>query len=68
MEDFFVYAFGSYKNKQTFICRNINALSKHHTVYAIDLLGFGASEKPPGFSYTMESWAEVTTWQLFDLF
>ncbi|CAF2166059.1 hypothetical protein YC2023_090785 [Brassica napus] len=39
--------------------RNINALSKHHTVYAIDLLGFGASEKPPGFSYTMESWAEL---------
>lgn len=39
--------------------RNINALSKNHTVYAIDLLGFGASEKPPGFSYTMESWAEL---------
>ncbi|CAH8326814.1 unnamed protein product [Eruca vesicaria subsp. sativa] len=39
--------------------RNINALSRNHTVYAIDLLGFGASEKPPGFSYTMESWAEL---------
>uniref|UniRef100_A0A1J3C8V2 Putative hydrolase YugF n=1 Tax=Noccaea caerulescens TaxID=107243 RepID=A0A1J3C8V2_NOCCA len=39
--------------------RNINALSKNHTVYAIDLLGFGASEKPPGFGYTMESWAEL---------
>ncbi|XP_010440968.1 PREDICTED: pheophytinase, chloroplastic-like isoform X1 [Camelina sativa] len=39
--------------------RNINALSKNHTVYAIDLLGFGASDKPPGFSYTMESWAEL---------
>ncbi|KAG7604206.1 putative alpha/beta hydrolase-1 [Arabidopsis thaliana] len=39
--------------------RNINTLSKNHTVYAIDLLGFGASDKPPGFSYTMESWAEL---------
>jgi len=28
-------------------------------VYAIDLLGFGASDKPPGFQYTMETWAQV---------
>jgi pimeloyl-ACP methyl ester carboxylesterase len=40
--------------------RNIGVLSESYTVYAIDLLGFGASDKPPGFSYTMETWAEVT--------
>uniref|UniRef100_A0A0D9WGL3 AB hydrolase-1 domain-containing protein n=1 Tax=Leersia perrieri TaxID=77586 RepID=A0A0D9WGL3_9ORYZ len=39
--------------------RNIGVLSESNTVYAIDLLGFGASEKPPGFSYTMETWAEL---------
>jgi len=39
--------------------RNIGVLSESHTVYAIDLLGFGASDKPAGFSYTMETWAEL---------
>ncbi|XP_058768812.1 pheophytinase, chloroplastic-like isoform X2 [Vicia villosa] len=39
--------------------RNIKTLSQNYTVYAIDLLGFGASDKPPGFSYTMETWAEL---------
>uniref|UniRef100_J3M794 AB hydrolase-1 domain-containing protein n=1 Tax=Oryza brachyantha TaxID=4533 RepID=J3M794_ORYBR len=39
--------------------RNIGVLSESYTVYAIDLLGFGASEKPPGFCYTMETWAEL---------
>ncbi|XP_072964997.1 uncharacterized protein [Typha angustifolia] len=39
--------------------RNIGVLSEHHTVYAIDLLGFGASEKPLGFAYTMEVWAQL---------
>ncbi|KAF0922696.1 hypothetical protein E2562_001093 [Oryza meyeriana var. granulata] len=39
--------------------RNIGVLSESYTVYAIDLLGFGASEKPPGFSYTMETWAQM---------
>lgn len=34
-------------------------MSEFYTVYAIDLLGFGASEKPAGFSYTMEIWAQV---------
>lgn len=34
-------------------------MSEKTTVYAIDLLGFGASDKPPGFTYTMETWAEV---------
>ncbi|KAF2302909.1 hypothetical protein GH714_010959 [Hevea brasiliensis] len=39
--------------------RNIATLSQNYTVYAIDLLGFGASDKPKGFAYTMEAWAEV---------
>lgn len=39
--------------------RNIGTLAKSHTVYAIDLIGFGASDKPAGFSYTMEAWAQV---------
>ncbi|XP_057425567.1 pheophytinase, chloroplastic isoform X2 [Lotus japonicus] len=39
--------------------RNINTLAQSNTVYAIDLLGFGASDKPPGFPYTMETWAEL---------
>jgi pimeloyl-ACP methyl ester carboxylesterase len=36
--------------------QNIIELSKHHNVHAIDLLGFGASEKPVT-SYTIELWA-----------
>ncbi|KAF5205706.1 Alpha/beta hydrolase protein [Thalictrum thalictroides] len=39
--------------------RNIGILSQSYTVYAIDLLGFGASEKPAGFTYTMELWAQL---------
>lgn len=39
--------------------RNISTLSQYSTVYAIDLLGFGASDKPAGFAYTMETWADV---------
>lgn len=39
--------------------RNIKTLAKNYTVYAIDLIGFGASDKPLGFSYTMEKWAEL---------
>ncbi|KAL6207649.1 hypothetical protein ACLB2K_018605 [Fragaria x ananassa] len=39
--------------------RNIKTLAKNYTVYAIDLIGFGASDKPTGFSYTMEKWAEL---------
>lgn len=34
-------------------------MAKSYTVYAIDLLGFGASDKPAGFSYSMEAWAQV---------
>ncbi|XXG65974.1 hypothetical protein AAC387_Pa05g3545 [Persea americana] len=39
--------------------RNIGVLADGYTVYAIDLLGFGASDKPEGFSYTMETWAQL---------
>ncbi|XP_059452582.1 pheophytinase, chloroplastic [Corylus avellana] len=39
--------------------RNIRTLAQNSTVYAIDLLGFGASDKPTGFSYTMETWAQL---------
>ncbi|MBA0602268.1 pheophytinase, chloroplastic [Gossypium raimondii] len=39
--------------------RNIDTLAQDYTVYAIDLLGFGASDKPQGFSYSMEAWAEL---------
>ncbi|KAL4583213.1 hypothetical protein LXL04_007780 [Taraxacum kok-saghyz] len=39
--------------------RNIPTLGQTNTVYAIDLLGFGASDKPPGFEYTMEAWAQL---------
>ncbi|GAY34267.1 hypothetical protein CUMW_282470 [Citrus unshiu] len=38
---------------------NIGTLAKSYTVYAIDLLGFGASDKPAGYSYTMEGWAQL---------
>ena len=36
---------------------NIPALAEHHTVYAIDLLGFGGSEKPPT-RYSIYLWVE----------
>ncbi|KAI8526474.1 hypothetical protein RHMOL_Rhmol12G0000200 [Rhododendron molle] len=39
--------------------RNIWTLAQSYTVYAIDLLGFGASDKPEGFSYTMDVWAQL---------
>jgi pimeloyl-ACP methyl ester carboxylesterase len=39
--------------------RNIGILSRSYNVYAIDLLGFGGSDKPAGFAYNMESWAQV---------
>eukprot|EP01018_Ginkgo_biloba_P025028 Gb_24465 [translate_table: standard] len=39
--------------------RNIKVLAERYTVYAIDLLGFGASDKPTKFTYTVEGWAEL---------
>lgn len=37
--------------------QNMSALSKSHSVYAIDLLGFGASDKPD-IEYSVELWVE----------
>jgi pimeloyl-ACP methyl ester carboxylesterase len=37
--------------------QNIAELAKHHNVYALDLLGFGASDKPVT-PYTIQLWAE----------
>ncbi|KAL2939579.1 Pheophytinase chloroplastic, partial [Bienertia sinuspersici] len=39
--------------------RNIMTLAQDHRVYAVDLLGFGLSDKPAGYMYTMEAWAEL---------
>lgn len=41
--------------------KNITVLAQHHRVYAIDLIGFGASAKPkPGsaIDYRFETWGE----------
>jgi pimeloyl-ACP methyl ester carboxylesterase len=45
---------------------NIPALAQHHTVYALDLVGFGASEKPPT-EYSISLWAEQVAdfWHTF---
>jgi pimeloyl-ACP methyl ester carboxylesterase len=45
---------------------NLTELSQHHTVYALDMLGFGASEKPP-VSYNIALWVEQVYdfWQTF---
>jgi pimeloyl-ACP methyl ester carboxylesterase len=37
--------------------QNMSALSKRHSVYAIDLLGFGASDKP-NIEYSVELWVQ----------
>lgn len=46
--------------------QNISELSKHHSVYAVDLLGFGASDKPVT-PYTIKLWVEQIHefWQTF---
>lgn len=37
--------------------QNMSALSKYHSVYALDLLGFGASDKPD-IHYSIDLWTE----------
>jgi pimeloyl-ACP methyl ester carboxylesterase len=37
--------------------QNMSVLAKNHSVYAIDLLGFGASDKPD-ISYSVDLWVE----------
>lgn len=37
--------------------QNLAVLAEHHTVYALDMLGFGASEKAP-VSYKVDLWVE----------
>lgn len=46
--------------------QNLAALGEHHTVYAIDMLGFGASEKARA-SYKVELWVEQVYdfWRIF---
>ncbi|KAK1301101.1 hypothetical protein QJS10_CPB13g01052 [Acorus calamus] len=39
--------------------RNIGVLAENNSVYALDLLGFGASDKPEGFAYMMEVWSQL---------
>jgi pimeloyl-ACP methyl ester carboxylesterase len=45
---------------------NLEVLATHHTVYALDMLGFGASEKVPA-NYSVELWVEQVYqfWQTF---
>lgn len=46
--------------------QNISELAKHHSVYTIDLLGFGASDKPD-IAYSIDLWVEQLHefWQTF---
>ncbi len=41
--------------------KNIPVLEREHRVYALDLLGFGASGKPAGVEYTFETWGTQVT-------
>ena len=46
--------------------QNLAVLGEHHTVYALDMLGFGASEKAP-VSYKINLWVEQVYdfWRMF---
>jgi len=46
--------------------QNISELAKHHSVYTIDLLGFGASDKPD-IAYSIDLWVDQLHefWQTF---
>ena len=37
---------------------NLSVLAQHHTVYALDMLGFGASEKAGAAAYGTDLWVE----------
>jgi 2-hydroxymuconate-semialdehyde hydrolase len=37
---------------------NIDALAEQNTVYAPDVVGFGFTDRPPGFGYGMDAWRE----------
>jgi pimeloyl-ACP methyl ester carboxylesterase len=39
--------------------RLVPFLAENHRVYAIDLLGFGASDKPANTEYGPELWADL---------
>jgi pimeloyl-ACP methyl ester carboxylesterase len=45
---------------------NLEVLGEHHTVYALDMLGFGASEKAAA-NYSVQLWVEqvYSFWQAF---
>ncbi|MBR8839447.1 MAG: alpha/beta fold hydrolase [Stigonema ocellatum SAG 48.90 = DSM 106950] len=45
---------------------NLEVLGEHHPVYALDMLGFGASEKP-GANYSIHFWVEQVYefWKVF---
>ncbi|MGH7999373.1 MAG: alpha/beta fold hydrolase [Brasilonema sp.] len=45
---------------------NLEVLGEHHTVYALDMLGWGASEKAP-VNYSVHLWAEqiYDFWKVF---
>ncbi|MBC7883629.1 MAG: alpha/beta fold hydrolase [Anaerolineae bacterium] len=38
--------------------KNLPVLAEQHAVYALDLIGFGASAKPRNVAYTFETWGE----------
>ncbi len=46
--------------------QNLEVFSEHHTVYALDMLGWGASEKAP-VNYSVHFWAEQVYdfWKVF---